>query len=707
MNIPYKKLLTIRQAAEFLGVNPGTVRRWALGKMLKGIKVGSRGNWRFREEDLEKLIVLPHAEDGKKLYARKFAKIKRLLKENESAIQKLATTHHRQLLGDNLKPTEDILKYKGIHIKMVRAIANNLDNFEKGVKNFNILGQQIAEDAVKDNLTIEETVDGTIFLKDAIWKKLEETGLLKELTSQELYEFSQLIGNYCDILSSRIAFTYHNALTEKITASEGLFKALTQKSADAIALVDKKGKVLHASLSTESVMGYTPEEFKKLSNPFELVPETERKFVTKLFQKLLKKPGSTERAKYKIMHKGGYTIWVASVMTNLIENEQINAVVINYSDINDSVETEQKLKRSEERLNTLILASSDVVFGMNADWSLMQPIKGRTLVKTSAIPQKNWMEQNIPTSEHKRVMSIIKKAIKQKSVFEIEHQIKRANGSLGWTFSRAVPILDKNGAIIEWFGSASDITEQKELELQKDNFLGIVSHELKTPVTSIKAYTQVLQTMFEAKGDSSSAGLLGKMDSQVDRLNNLITDLLDVTNIQSGKMKFNRVYFDFNQLVTETIEDVQRISLDHTIVTKLTASKNVYGDKERVGQVLTNYITNAIKYSPDANKIIVSTKSDGKTITLYVQDFGIGIPRVNRNKIFEQSFRVRGSGKDTFPGLGLGLYISSEIIKREGGEIGIKSSGKKGSVFYFTLPIKVPEIKKHPNSKVSEKASKI
>jgi len=688
-------LLNVQQSAAFLGVNSATIRRWAKTNQLNGIKVGSRGDWRFTEEALSKLTSKPSIKEER----RKFAKITELLKENENSIQVMATSQHTHLIGGDPLPAEHFHKYKKIHMKVVRAIANNLHDFEKGAANFRRLGVELARDAVKDGLSIEETVNGTIFLKQAIWKKLEEVGLLKELSTQDLYEFSHITGSYCDVLASKIAFTFHNVFTEKVRASEGRFRVLTEKSADAIALVDRKGKVLHASTSTKEVMGYTPEEFKKLPNPFELVPPEERKLVTKLFQKLLKKPGSVERLKYQITHKGGYAIWVESVMSNLLNDPHVNAIVINYSNITARTEADKKLIKSEGRFRALLNASSDVVYHMNPDWSEMRHLEGRNFLADTEEPIKNWLEKYIYSDDQKRFKEAVKKAIRSKGVFQLEHQVKQVNGVLGWVFSRAVPILDEDGNIIEWFGAASDITKQKELERQKDDFLGIVSHELKTPVTSIKAYAQALEIMFERKGDTKTAELIGKMDAQASRLNRLICDLLDVTKIQSGRLQFNEGCFDLNDLVREKVEEMQRLSEKHNMIKKLTATKKIYGDKERLGQVLTNFISNAIKYSPQADEIIISTSSNTKEVTLSVQDFGFGISQANQEHIFEQFFRVKGAAHDTLPGLGLGLYISSEIVKREDGKIWLKSTEGKGSTFCFSLPIKKTVGPKQPAKK--------
>jgi signal transduction histidine kinase len=176
------------------------------------------------------------------------------------------------------------------------------------------------------------------------------------------------------------------------------------------------------------------------------------------------------------------------------------------------------------------------------------------------------------------------------------------------------------------------------------------------------------------------------MDAQVNRLTNLIGDLLDVTKINSGRLQFNKVWFDFNQVIKETIDDLQHTTQKHKLVADFTETGQIYSDKDRISQVITNLITNAIKYSPHTDQIIVSTRLKNKEAIACVQDFGIGIPDDKKDRVFEQFYRVSGDKQHTFPGLGLGLYISSEIIKREGGRMWVNSVEGKGSTFCFALP---------------------
>ncbi|RZJ67854.1 MAG: HAMP domain-containing histidine kinase, partial [Flavobacterium sp.] len=200
-------------------------------------------------------------------------------------------------------------------------------------------------------------------------------------------------------------------------------------------------------------------------------------------------------------------------------------------------------------------------------------------------------------------------------------------------------------------------------------------------------YAQVVESMFKRSGDFKNADLLGKMNKQVDRLTNLISDLLDVTKINSGRLQFNNAEFDFNEMVEEVIEDVQRTSFKHIIKKELNFNKTIYGDRDRICQVVTNLLTNAVKYSPEANEVVIYTEDAHDSVKVCVQDYGIGISPDLQDHVFEQFYRVSGNREHTFPGLGLGLYISSEIVKRLGGKIWVNSVQGKGSTFGFTIPI--------------------
>lgn len=248
---------------------------------------------------------------------------------------------------------------------------------------------------------------------------------------------------------------------------------------------------------------------------------------------------------------------------------------------------------------------------------------------------------------------------------------------------RTIALLQQKAEALE-----AEIIDRKRIEQQKDEFFAVASHELKTPVTSIKAYTQVLARKMQKKGDSETAEHLQRIDGQLNRLSALIGDLLDITRIDVGKLQFQETTFDSNELVTEICTELQMTTETHTIKKSLKAKTSVFADRARIGQVITNLITNAIKYSPDAKKIHVRTETTEKQTIISVQDFGVGIHQEEQQKIFDRFFRTKSVEGNTFPGMGIGLFISAEIIKRHNGKIWVESEGKrKGSTFFFAIPL--------------------
>lgn len=228
----------------------------------------------------------------------------------------------------------------------------------------------------------------------------------------------------------------------------------------------------------------------------------------------------------------------------------------------------------------------------------------------------------------------------------------------------------------------------QNISRQKDDFIGMASHELKTPVTSIKAFAQLLERDFVEVGNAEAAKMLSRMNIQIVKLTNLIGDLLDVTRMEGGKLQYHLSYFDFNEMICDIVREMQLTTKAHTISVNLVQVPPIYADKDRIGQVLTNLLSNAIKYSPHANNIEVTSTNDNQFVSVYVKDYGIGINKEKQVKVFQRFFRVNGLKDNTYPGLGLGLYISSEIIKRHCGTISIKSIIGKGAIFCFKIPSK-------------------
>lgn len=267
-----------------------------------------------------------------------------------------------------------------------------------------------------------------------------------------------------------------------------------------------------------------------------------------------------------------------------------------------------------------------------------------------------------------------------------EARIIYKDKSLHWFKVYGKFFYNEDNLPIKLLGVVDDITAQKQMQKQKDNLLAIASHEFKTPVTTIKAYGQLAESILESDGETVVLHVVKKMGTQVDKLAALIENLLNITKIQEGKLAYNETIFDFNEMAREVIEDMQVTCATHHIEYIAGKSATIFGDKEKIGEVLNNLISNARKYSPNASRIIVITEIQKDGVQLSVRDFGIGIPSEAQQSVFKQFYRINGENQSTFPGMGIGLYICSEFIKGHKGNIWVESKLGEGSTFYIWIP---------------------
>ncbi|CAN5224987.1 hypothetical protein BH11BAC5_BH11BAC5_17960 [soil metagenome] len=309
-------------------------------------------------------------------------------------------------------------------------------------------------------------------------------------------------------------------------------------------------------------------------------------------------------------------------------------------------------------------------------------------VTTSEFFMNDWM-QVIHPDDREKTAEHWQRAINTGESMDIEYRFKYApDNSYHWHYGKGLPYKNEDGHIIAWFGTSTDIELQKKELDKKDEFISMVSHELKTPLTSLKGFTQLLMFTTRQAKNTLVDGYLETMNNQINKLTRLIADLLDITKSKAGELQFDNELFDFNELVKEIAGEMQLTTIKHTIALNLSKSVGVNGDRDRIGQVITNLISNAIKYSPAADKIVVSTHMDKNKIILCVEDFGIGISRLQQPNLYSRFYRVPDTSEaQTFPGMGLGLYISKNIIEKHLGKMWLESEPGKGSKFYFSLVI--------------------
>jgi PAS domain S-box-containing protein len=358
-------------------------------------------------------------------------------------------------------------------------------------------------------------------------------------------------------------------------------------------------------------------------------------------------------------------------------------------DITRQKQAERIIKESEEKFRLLADSMPQFVWTGDAEGNLNyfnKAVYTYSGLTKEQFEKGGWLQIVHPDERNENIIAWQRSVTKGQD-FLFEHRFRRDDGEYRWQLSRAVPQRDEAGKIQMWVGTSTDIQEMKEEDQQKDYFIGVASHELKTPITSIKAYTQLLQNTYSDSNDPFLTKSLNTIEKQVLKLTNLISDLLDLSKIKSGRLTLKKENFLINELIHEVIDEIKHINPTYEIIFSKEAMATLHADRERIGQVIINFLTNAIKYSPNSDKIEVESLAENNNLTVTVRDYGIGINKNDQEKIFERFYRVEGKDEKKFPGFGIGLFISMEIIRRHQGTIGVNSEPGKGSVFYFSIPL--------------------
>ena len=252
-------------------------------------------------------------------------------------------------------------------------------------------------------------------------------------------------------------------------------------------------------------------------------------------------------------------------------------------------------------------------------------------------------------------------------------------------------LLDKKTGYSGKFLLFKDISELyakeaiRQLMLKKDEFISIASHELKTPVTSMKGYLQIIEKISEKDQNPAYKTFIDKANKQVDKVVKLISDLLDISKIEAGKMQYNFVEFKVKDAIEDCISFSELNSPQHKILLTGDCSALIIGDRDRIEQVLCNLLSNAVKYAPHTTEIVINVQQEEENLRISVTDFGMGIAKDKQKNLFQKFSRLENSHQ--ISGLGIGLFLSQEIVTRHGGTIGLNSADGEGSTFYITLPL--------------------
>lgn len=372
------------------------------------------------------------------------------------------------------------------------------------------------------------------------------------------------------------------------------------------------------------------------------------------------------------------------------EQGRTTSIMLAANVITEQVKARKRVERTEEMMHFALNAGN---IGM---WIL--DLKTKDLIITPILKEiygfdpkaelNMEMALNRVTEEYREeLLRRRQQAVAEVGSYDMTFTFKRFNDDrLIWLRSLGRVACDEDGQPASFSGVVLDITEQKQDEQRKNDFISMVSHELKTPLTSLNAYQQLLKAKSTKLEDPFLTSALDKMNFQVKKMTGLINGFLNVSRLESGKILLHKEEFSLNDLVHHVVEEIQLTEATHQIVIVPGNAIVIHADHSKIGSVISNLLSNAIKYSPKANKVEIGHVLKDGAVQVYVKDEGMGINAQNLDKLFERFYRVETKYAQTISGFGIGLYLSAEIVQRHGGKIWVESVVGEGSTFYFEVP---------------------
>ncbi|WP_165499683.1 PAS domain-containing sensor histidine kinase [Pedobacter frigidisoli] len=392
---------------------------------------------------------------------------------------------------------------------------------------------------------------------------------------------------------------------------------------------------------------------------------------------------------YPIIQKSNGELRWIRVVGKSTENSKTKAakfigVII---DITKEIDDRQKIEDSEKRFRTMA-EGTDVLIAVGDETNMFTyfndawfKLTGRSMEN---LLQLGWVDLIHP-DDKERYNSIQLNAFDQKIPFTSEFRILNKEGEYRWLLAKSPPRFNTNGLFVGYISTCVDITELKKDEQRKNDFIGMVSHELKTPLTAINGFVQVLQSRARKTQDEYYGNALGKTHNQIKKMTTMINGFLNVSRLESGKLSIQKIDFSLNDLLREMVEESDLIQYSHSIDLSIKEPIIINADRDKIGSVISNLLSNAVKYSNAGTVIDINCYTDEQNAIVSVKDQGIGISAEDSAKLFQRYYRV--GSNHTISGFGIGLYLSAEIIERHDGRIWVESKENVGSTFYFSLPL--------------------
>ncbi|MGY4539540.1 PAS domain S-box-containing protein [Mucilaginibacter sp. UYNi724] len=378
----------------------------------------------------------------------------------------------------------------------------------------------------------------------------------------------------------------------------------------------------------------------------------------------------------------------------MASNEELISTNDELKEIQDSlVLAKTKLEESEELKDIAIEQAKLGIWYMDAvrrDFIPSVRLKGFFgYGPDEKMPYEATVNQ-IQEDYRERVTTEVDIAIANGKPYDISYPIiEFRTNKLRWVRATGKLNPARNSRASYFSGTIMDVTEQKEDDQRKNDFISMVSHELKTPLTSMNGYIQMLHMVAKKKDDTFATGVLDKANKQVWKMNTMIDGFLNMKRLETGKIPLDKQPFDMADLIREMEEESTATISTHNIVFAPVEPTQTEADQDKIGQVINNLIGNAVKYSPIGSTINIACLSIGNDVQVSVKDRGMGISEEDQKHLFGRFYRVESKAMAHINGFGIGLYLCDEIITRHGGKIWVQSEIGNGATFYFSIPTRL------------------
>jgi hypothetical protein len=413
-------------------------------------------------------------------------------------------------------------------------------------------------------------------------------------------------------------------------------------------------------------------------------------FLSKFFQKTISGPVlSLESTARTISHKGDY-----SIRATKWGNDEIGSLTDTFNYMLSEIEAQNhQIVKSEEHLRLATQSAELGTFDMDLRaGTMMWDQRCRELFgvyHNEPVTYEGDFLTGLHEDDRERIIKIIDDAFNKElsgGNYDVEYRtVGATDKKLRWVKAKGKVFFDEHDTPLRFIGSVLDITNQKLDEQRKNDFIAIISHELKTPLTTIKSYVQILLAKAKKEDDSFTVNALTRADTQASKMASMIRDFLNLAKIEAGELKLAEDVFDLSSLLEEVVSEAQLLSATHNIDLRSCEGIRTKGDRDKLAQVLINLISNATKYSPSGSVITVGCQKEGSRVKIFVKDKGVGISVNNQKKLFTRFYRVENEKMKTVSGFGIGLFIVSEILKYHNSKIEVESTEGVGSCFYFYL----------------------